>query len=91
MFSLDPSSSPLVLVSPRVQERVRNEFIEHVVPGVPVTPLGDRHHEAETSLCHMLDLRDNQNKPSLFITETKQFTIQFKFPDFIPNGQSTDN
>ena len=38
MSSLDPSSSLLVLVSPRVQKRVRNEFIGHAVPGVPVTP-----------------------------------------------------
>ncbi len=32
-------TSLLVLISPGVQERVRNGFIEHVVPGVPVTPL----------------------------------------------------
>ena len=30
--------------APGVQERVRNELIEHEVPGVPVTPLEPRHH-----------------------------------------------
>ena len=37
--------------APGAQERVRNEFIEHVVPGVPVTPLGERPHQQETYLC----------------------------------------
>ena len=54
--------------APGVQERVRNEFIEHVVPGVPVTPLGDRPDGYETYLC--LHARTGtQQRRSKFLTK----------------------
>ncbi len=36
--------------APGVQERVRNEFIGHVVPGVPVTPLDSNLHDTDAKL-----------------------------------------
>ena len=36
--------------APGVQERVRNEFIRHVVPGVPVTPVDSKLHDTSAKV-----------------------------------------